>query len=286
MRVKFQISLVIAAAAIAGMFPSFAVKAQSGSLQSQLEAKYAPTKTTDDKSDIVTAGAVLVLEKDKLIMYAVSTPAAPQNTYRDGKLSQGAFGVHQKVQSFGSFIGHPPPQTAQVQSRQFVTGEKFWVTRIDVAGDGVTFTLFSDPYSDVRYYSTLKFFYPHGATPTNEQVMTLVGEVLKVDSDDSAKSGDSGNQQQAAGGGEANQQQPPAGGDANQQSAAAPAPAAAAAPAAPAAPPATVEIGQTPDQVTAILGQPEKILNLGTKQIYVYKDLKVTFVKGKVTDAQ
>ena len=284
---RVQISLVIAAAAIAGMFPSFAVKAQSGSLQSQLEAKYALTKTTDDKSDIVTAGSVLVLEKDKLIMYAVSTPAAPQNTYRDGKLSQGAFGVHQKVQSFGSFIGHPPPQTAQVQSRQFVTGEKFWVTRIDVAGDGVTFTLFSDPYSDVRYYSTLKFFYPHGATPTNEQVMTLVGEVLKVDSDDSAKSGDSGNQQQAAGGGDANQQQASAGGDANQQpAAAAPAPAAAAAPAAPAAPPATVEIGQTPDQVTAILGQPEKILNLGTKQIYVYKDLKVTFVKGKVTDAQ
>jgi hypothetical protein len=56
--------------------------------------------------------------------------------------------------------------------------------------------------------------------------------------------------------------------------------------AAPAAPPATVEIGQTPDQVTGILGQPDKIINLGTKQIYVYKDLKVTFMKGKVTDAQ
>ena len=103
-------------------------------------------------------------------------------------------------------------------------------------------------------------------------------EVLKVDADD-AKSDDSGNQQQAAGG------------DANQQPAAAAdapaaAPPAAAAPAAPAAPPATVEIGQTTDQVTAILGQPEKIINLGAKQIYVYKDLKVTFVKGKVTDAQ
>jgi hypothetical protein len=283
MRVKLQIQMQIVTLAIAGIFPWIAAQAQgSGSLQSQLEAKYALTKPTDDKSDIVTAGAVLVLEKDKLIMYPVSTPAAPQNTYRDGKLSQGAFGVHQKVQSFGSFIGHPPPQTAQVQSRQFVTGEKFWVTRIDVAADGVTFTLFSDPYSDVRYYSTLKFFYPHGATPTNEQVISLVGEVLKVDSDDSAKSGDSGNQQQAAGG-DAHQQQAAAGGDANQQPAAAQAPAA---PAAPAAPPATVEIGQTPDQVTAILGQPEKIINLGTKQIYVYKDLKVTFVKGKVTDAQ
>jgi hypothetical protein len=281
MRLKFQIQMQIVTLAVAGIVPWIAARAQSsGSLQSQLEAKYALTKPTDDKSDIVTAGAVLVLEKDKLIMYPVSTPAAPQNTYKDGKLSEGAFGVHQKVQSFGSFIGHPPPQT--VNSRQFVTGEKFWVTRIDVMADGVTFTLFSDPYSDVRYYSTLKFFYPHGATPNNEQVMSLVGEVLKVDSDDSAKSGDSGNQQQAAGG-DANQQQAAAGGDANQQPAAAQAPAA---PAAPAAPPATVEIGQTPDQVTAILGQPEKIINLGTKQIYVYKDLKVTFVKGKVTDAQ
>jgi hypothetical protein len=45
-------------------------------------------------------------------------------------------------------------------------------------------------------------------------------------------------------------------------------------------------MGQTTDEVVAILGQPEKILNLGAKQIYVYKDLKVTFVKGKVTDAQ
>ncbi|MGC1256972.1 MAG: hypothetical protein WA867_15540, partial [Candidatus Acidiferrales bacterium] len=96
---------------------------------------------------------------------------------------------------------------------------------------------------------------------------------------------DSGNQQQAAGGDANNQQQAPAAGDAGQQQAAAPAAADAPA-AAPPAPPATVEIGQTPDQVTAILGQPEKIINLGAKQIYVYKDLKVTFVKGKVTDAQ
>jgi hypothetical protein len=40
------------------------------------------------------------------------------------------------------------------------------------------------------------------------------------------------------------------------------------------------------DQVQAALGAPGKIINLGAKQIYVYKDLKVTFVNGKVTDAQ
>jgi hypothetical protein len=283
MRVKFQIWLQIAVLAMAVAFPWFGAKAQGGSLQSQLEAQYTLTKPTDDKSDIVTAGAVLILEKDKLIMYPTSNQVVPQNTYKDGKLSEGAFGVHHKVQSFGSFIGHPLPDQAQVTPRTFVTGEKFWVTRIDVESDGVTFTLFSDPYNDVRYDSTLKFIFPHGQVPASDQVLKTVGEVLKVDAGDAAKSDDSGNQQQSAGGDANNQQQASAAGDANQQAAA---PAAADAPAAPAAPPATVEIGQTPDQVTAILGQPEKIINLGAKQIYVYKDLKVTFVKGKVTDAQ
>ncbi|MFZ0520927.1 MAG: hypothetical protein WAL95_07880 [Candidatus Acidiferrales bacterium] len=278
MKVKFQIWLQIAVLAMAVTFPRLAAKAQGGSLQSQLEAQYTLTKPTDDKSDIVTAGAVLILEKDKLIMYPTSNQVVPQNTYKDGRLSEGAFGVHHKVQSFGSFIGHPLPDQAQVTPRTFVTGEKFWVTRIDVESDGVTFTLYSDPYNDVRYDSTLKFFFPHGQVPASDQVLKTVGEVLKVDADD-AKKDDSGNQQAA--GGDANQQQAPAAGDANQQ-AAPPADA----PAAPAAPPATVEIGQTPDQVTAILGQPDKIINLGPKQIYVYKDLKVTFVKGKVTDAQ
>jgi hypothetical protein len=97
--------------------------------------------------------------------------------------------------------------------------------------------------------------------------MSTVAEVLKVQPDEDAKSDDKGgDQQQGAAGGNANQQPP--------------------AEQAPAAPPATVGIGQTVDEVVAILGQPDKIINLGPKQIYVYKDLKVTFVKGKVTDAQ
>jgi hypothetical protein len=55
---------------------------------------------------------------------------------------------------------------------------------------------------------------------------------------------------------------------------------------APPAPPVEVKIGQTPDQVTAALGQPVQIFNLGTKVIYKYKSLKVTFVNGKVTDVE
>jgi hypothetical protein len=42
----------------------------------------------------------------------------------------------------------------------------------------------------------------------------------------------------------------------------------------------------TTDQVEAAMGKPEKIVNLGPKKIYVYKDLKVTFLNGKVFDVQ
>jgi hypothetical protein len=61
----------------------------------------------------------------------------------------------------------------------------------------------------------------------------------------------------------------------------------AAAPAAPAqTQPVQIQLGQTIDQVVAALGQPEKIVDLGSKKTYVYKDLKVTFVNGKVSDVQ
>ena len=48
----------------------------------------------------------------------------------------------------------------------------------------------------------------------------------------------------------------------------------------------TISLGQTPEQVKAILGEPEKIVNLGPKITYIYKDMKVIFQDGKVSDVQ
>jgi hypothetical protein len=59
----------------------------------------------------------------------------------------------------------------------------------------------------------------------------------------------------------------------------------AASPAAGAAP-TSVSAGQTTDEVIAILGQPKKSVDLGTKKIYVYNDMKITFIAGKVSDVQ
>jgi hypothetical protein len=57
-------------------------------------------------------------------------------------------------------------------------------------------------------------------------------------------------------------------------------------PAAPPAEPANISVGQTIDQVTAALGNPKSIVNLGPKKIYVYPDMKITFKDGKVADVQ
>ncbi len=56
--------------------------------------------------------------------------------------------------------------------------------------------------------------------------------------------------------------------------------------AAPGAQPATISLGQTIDQVTAILGQPSQVVDLGAKKIYVYPSLKITFSNGQVADVQ
>lgn len=50
--------------------------------------------------------------------------------------------------------------------------------------------------------------------------------------------------------------------------------------------PLRIALGQTIDQVTAAFGPPTQIFNLGGKRIYVYPDMKVTFLEGKVADVQ
>ena len=48
----------------------------------------------------------------------------------------------------------------------------------------------------------------------------------------------------------------------------------------------TIKIGMSPEEVKKSLGNPDKIVDLGAKQIYVYKDMKVVFLNSQVSDVQ
>jgi hypothetical protein len=165
-----------------------------------------------------------------------------------------------------------------------VSGEKFWVTKIDVRAGGVVLDFFTDatPAGDqgIRYKAALTI--PFGAlTPTPEEALKAVAEVITVAPSEDAKGDD--------------KKQPASQEAAQPAQPAAPAPAAAPAeappppiepPPPPPADPVAVAEGQTIDQVVAALGQPQKKAKVGTKEIYYYKDLKVTFVNGKVKDVE
>lgn len=48
----------------------------------------------------------------------------------------------------------------------------------------------------------------------------------------------------------------------------------------------TVELGQSIAQVEKVFGKPTAIAKLGNKIIYTYKDMKIIFIDGKVSDVQ
>lgn len=240
---------------------SLLAAAQTTSLQQKLDSQFALTQPTDDKTDIVTAGSVLVLQKSGLLMYSISNPNPPQSTYKNGKILPNLGG------KFLRDIGNTMTNPGDIVQRNFVAGEKFWVTKIVVRDDAVLFSLYSDPYDNVRYFAELKFPIVKESAPSPDELLNTISEVLTVQPNASS---DPSTPQQSASPAAASEQPtaPPPSADAPQ------------------APPKTIALGQTKDDVVAAFGHPQKMVDLGTKQIYFYSDMKITFVDGKVTDVQ
>lgn len=236
--------------------PLHAQEAQNSALEQKLKAQFTLTKMTADKSDIITAGSVLDLQKDGLQMCATDAAAPIPNTYKNGKLSVG-FGA---MMSWGATLGMAGQNTTEMAQRKFVTGEKFWITSYTIQNDGVLLVFYSDPFNDIRYYGQLKIPFPKGTVPPADEVMKTISEVVTAEPMDNAAQGAPAPPPPIA--------PPPPPPDA--QSAA----------------PKTIAIGQTRDQVVALFGQPQKVAQLPTREIYYYPDMKVIFVKGKVADIQ
>jgi len=219
------------------------------SLADQLKAQYKLAKMGMDATgwSVVEAGTVLVIQKGGILGVPPGNAAMAPATYKDGDLH--------RPNSFGAaLVGQ--------DSRLLAVGEKVYVTRIDVhaKNDKIMLTIIEcDACNGVQqrssYKSAVVFQFPKDYLSKAEasQIKDVINLVLAPDT--------SGQQPQAQ----------------SQQEQAAP-------PDQP--PPQTIQLGQTIEQVKDALGQPEKIVDLGQKQIYVYKDLKITFINGKVADVQ
>jgi hypothetical protein len=281
-------------AVVAAAFSLAQAQAPKATLETQLEAEYTLTTPTADNTDIVTMGSTLILQKKGFSAGAVANKVPMQNTYKDGQIKSAGAAVRKGLGGFSSLGGVPgfgglagasaaagTAAGTAGPARDFVNGEKVYVTKITVdrGKNGIVFDLISDSYGDAgRYKASLRFELPKGALASGDltQVDPVIAEVFKIAPADQSAAAPAAT------------------------AAPAPVPVAPAAPEpvlAPIAPPPppppdpvvetkSIEVGQTKDQVVAILGKPDKTVKVGTKEIYQYKDLKVTFVNGKMTDAQ
>ena len=216
---------------------------------------------------VLAPGTVLVIRKAGILGVPPANVAFGNSIYRDGEL-------HPPTAGNRNIIGNV--------TRLFEVGERVYVQTVDVnlKSDSVTlFIVECDSCNGVNQRSSFKsmvsFEFAKGSLATADpaQIEKTIGEVLSIDTS-------SNGAQQPQPSPVPPQRQPQQGqpqqGQAQQPSEQP----------APTRRPPTIQLGQTEDQVQAVLGQPDKIVNLGAKVIYVYGDLKVTFMNGKVADAQ
>jgi hypothetical protein len=257
-------------------FLSFAT-AQAPTLQEQLAAQYKIVKMGSDTSgySVVDKGTLLAIQKGGILGVPYGDQNVLSSKYENGTIkgpsSLGLMGRKSIMGKFGK------EQTTHL----FATGDKVYPMKIDVnlAKDTVTMEIVAcdtcnktDPPTYNK--ANVVFQFPKGSLANSSvgPVEDTIGQVLSISNDDSQQAG--GDQQQ--GGGDQGQQ--PAAQDQGQQPAAQDQQ--------PQSQPVSIEKGMTTDQVEAAMGQPDKKVNLGTKQIYYYKDMKVIFLSGKVSDVQ
>jgi hypothetical protein len=274
------LGVVLVAATI---FPMSRASAQAATLEDQLSAQYKLVKMGSDSSgySVVEEGTVLAIQKGGILAVPYSDSSDFKTKYQDGQIhAPGGLAVVGRKSIMGKF---GKEQTTHL----FAKGDKVYPTKIDVnvAKDSVTMGIVACDTcnkTDPPTYNKAEvvFQFPKGslASATAPTVQKVIAQVFTVSKDDSKeadkggdkgadKGGDKGGQQ---GGDQGGQQ---AGGDqggqqGDQQE------------------PASIEKGMTPEDVEAAMGKPEKKVTLGTKQIYYYKDMKVIFINGKVSDVQ
>ena len=274
MRQKIEMAVLVVALILVGFTPGL-LSAQVP-LDEQLKAQYNMVKMGEDSNGaaVIEAGTILNIKKGGILSVPYSDQSGGMATkYQDAVVhSPNALGM--KARSFGlGKIGKQ--QTTQF----FQVGTKVYPSKIlvNMDKDQVVMSIIAcdscNNTSPTTFYKAdVVFQFAKGglAKMSAPQVEDAIAGLLAID-----EGGDQGGGQQGGNGNDQGNNQGGGGGGGGQAQQQAPPPE-----------PAQIEKGQTPDQVKAAIGTPDKIISLGAKQIYVYKDIKVTFVNGKVSDVQ
>ena len=265
MRAKSQMAIWVVVGLLVAMGScsgAFAQLAPTASLSDEITAQYKLTKFGADSTGftVTEPGTVLMVQKGGVLGFPPADLGVLATKYENGT-------IHSPNVMAGIF-------KQNVATRFLTAGERVYVSKLDIniKGEKISFSIVEcDSCNGVTnpsfYKANVTFQFAKGylesANPAD--VEATISQVLSIDDSQQGGEAQGGQAQQ---GGQQGGQQP-----------------AAAAPEQPAQQ-VNITVGQTVEQVKAQLGDPQKTVNLGTKQILIYKDLKITFIKGKVTDVE
>jgi len=275
-------SIPVAAAVIVTMVLASMATAQAPTLQEQLIAQYKLVKMGSDTSgySVIDKGTLLEIKKGGILGVPYGDNNVPSCHYENGSVKGPSGLAMAGRKSIMSKFGK------EQSTHLFASGDKVYPLKVDVnvAKDTVTLGIVACDTcnkTDPPTYNKAQvvFQFPKGslANANAGSVEDTIGQLLSVTDDsqqDQAQQGgqDQGQQGDQGGGAQAGGGQGGGGQQAQQDQ--------------PQAEPAEIKLGMTMGEVETALGKPDRKANLGTKQIYYYKDMKVTFKDGKVSDVQ
>jgi hypothetical protein len=268
-------------------FVSAPLQAQAPTLGEQLAAQYKLAKMGSDSTgtQVVEEGTVLAVQKGGIVGTPYKSISTRTATFQDGTVHASDPG-NGKAATVGSKIfslahkGSAPDTGDENKTKLFKVGDKIYATKIDVHPDKDQVVMAigacdtcnkTDPPTYNKANVVFQFAKGSLASTPASTIEDTIGQLFTISDNNSS---DQGNQQQSQ-----NQQQGQGqgqgqggGGQQQQQQAET----------------QNVQMGMTPDQVIAALGKPDQQLNVGPKQIFVYKatNVKIVFFGGKVVDMQ
>jgi len=271
--------LIPAAALPLAVFASGAlVQAQAPTLGEQLAAQYKLVKMGADSSGtaVLEEGTLLEIKKGGIVGLPYKAVTVRTTTYQDGTVHSSDVAHNATAQKVGKLLcglhkcpSTPDSATDENATKYFKAGDKVYASKIDVHLDKDTVSMLivscdtcnkTDPPTYNKANVVFQFGKGALAKASAGEIEDTIGQLLAISEDTGQGDQQQGDNQQAQGQGQQAQQQQ--------------------------SQPQSIQMGMTMDQVTAAMGQPEKTVNLGPKQIYVYKDLKVIFINGRVADVQ
>ena len=278
MRITVIIATLVTPVLVVSLCAAPQSQGSKPNLEQQLKAEYRTTRVGTN-GVVLQVGSVMVVQQDNIRANSADNQIYWPNTYkRDGRVKQ------------PTIIVKNGAAAAKSSLRLLQVGERVYVTLIEIKPSDIVFSLQScgtcdpsapDPNAP-PYRAELSFQFQKGfaESATFQEIRDMIGQVLAIASASApAQALEKGNSVNST---TQPRTEPKAQvTDAPFQPIEPPPP-----PADQPPPTQTISKGDTKDQVVEILGLPQRVVKAGTKEIFYFKDVKVTFVNGKVSDVE